>query len=132
MATLAHRDNPSFSFAVADVRALPVAAAALDGVVAWYSLMYLGPDQRTRAFAELGRVVRPGGYFVSAFKIGDNQPRRSGQTLVQGVAYDVYWHSADEVQDRVVQAGFQVALVAQRPADPDEAQPQGYLLARRD
>lgn len=103
----------------------------MDGAIAWYSLMYLPPDQRRRAFSELGRVVRSGGYLATAFKAGDNSLRRSGQSLVPGIAYDVYWHSPEEVQDRVREAGFEVVFWAGRPADPDEAQPQGYLVAVR-
>jgi O-methyltransferase involved in polyketide biosynthesis len=113
------------------VRSLPINDAAMDGAVAWYSLMYLPPEQRQRAFSELGRVVRPGGYLVTAFKAGDNTSRRSGQTLVKGVTYDVYWHSPEEVQERVREAGFETTFWAGRPADPDELQPQGYLVARR-
>lgn len=131
MVSVARRDGPLFDFEVADARSLPMEDASLDGAVAWYSLMYLPPDQRQRAFSELGRVVRPGGYLAIAFKAGDNAVRRSGQSLVKGVAYDVYWHSPEEVQQRVREAGFDITFWAGRPADPDEAQPQGYLVARR-
>jgi ubiquinone/menaquinone biosynthesis C-methylase UbiE len=131
MVSLARREHPGFAFKVADVRALPIDDASMDGAVAWYSLMYLGLPQRQRAFSELARVVRRGGYLVTALKAGDNTSRRSGQTLVKGVAYDVYWHSPEEVQERVREAGFEVTFWAGRPAEPDELQPQGYLVARR-
>lgn len=131
MVRVARRENPDFAFEIADVRALPLDNACLDGVVAWYSLMYLAPEQRQRAFSELARVVRSGGYLATAFKAADNGARRSGQSLVEGVAYDVYWHSPEEVQDRVREVGFESVFWAGRPADPDEAQPQGYLVSRR-
>jgi ubiquinone/menaquinone biosynthesis C-methylase UbiE len=127
---VARRDHPGTPFDVADVRKLPFADSSLAGVVCWYSLMYLTPCERPRAFAELGRVVRPGGYLATAFKIGDDRLRRGGQPV--GVAFDIYWLSPTTMEHAIAAAGFQVVFSACRPADPAEEQPQGYLIARRD
>ncbi|MDE9364730.1 class I SAM-dependent methyltransferase [Luteipulveratus sp. YIM 133132] len=129
MIRLARRDYPGHPFDVADVRSLPFADASLAGALGWYSLMYLAPDQRPRAFAELARVVRPGGHVAIAYKQGDDTPRRGGRSL--DVAFDIYWLSEAEMARRVTDAGFRVVLTATKPADPDELQPQGYLIARR-
>jgi ubiquinone/menaquinone biosynthesis C-methylase UbiE len=80
MIRVARRDQPGFDFGVADLRALPFADASLVGVVCWYSLMYLAPPDRPAAFGELARVVKPGGYLVTAFKAGDSQVRRGGRS----------------------------------------------------
>jgi ubiquinone/menaquinone biosynthesis C-methylase UbiE len=37
--------------------------------------MYLAPEDIAAAFAELYRVVKPGGYLVTAFKAGDGSLR---------------------------------------------------------
>jgi hypothetical protein len=66
MIRVARRDHPDFGFDVADLRELPFEDASLAGVVCWYSLMYLAPSDRPAAFSELSRVVRPGGYLVTA------------------------------------------------------------------
>jgi len=79
MIRVARRDYPGFSFDVADVRELPFDDASLAGVVCWYSLMFLAPSDRPAAFSELARVVKPGGYMVTAFKAGDSQVRRGPQ-----------------------------------------------------
>lgn len=131
MVRVARRDHPNFFCAVADVRALPFGDASLAGVVCWYSLMYLPPNDRAAAFGELARVVAPGGHLAAAFKVGDDRPRRGGRTLDLGVEFDVWWHSPEEVQRRLVAAGFEVVASMGRPADPDELQPQGYVVARR-
>ena len=131
MVRVARRDFPGLRFDVADVRALPFADGSLAGALCWYSLMYLSPDDRPGAFAELARVLRPGGHLAMAFKVGDDAVRRAGRTLDLGVEFDVYWHSMAEVERRVTEAGFRVVFTAGRPADPDEAQPQGYLIAQR-
>jgi len=129
MIRVARRDQPGFRFDVADLRELPFGDASLAGVICWYSLMYCAPADRPRAFGELARVVRPGGYLATAFKAGDGEVRRGGVTL--GTGFDVYWLSPDQTQRYITDAGFSITFWAGRPADPDENQPQGYLIAQR-
>lgn len=68
------------------------------GVVCWYSLMYLPPEDRPAAFAELYRVVKPGGYLVTAFKAGDGGLRRAGKRTGLGVGFDIYWLSPAQME----------------------------------
>ncbi|GAA4700533.1 hypothetical protein GCM10023349_16700 [Nocardioides conyzicola] len=131
MIRVARRDQPGHDFEVADLRALPFGDASLDGALGWYSLMYLPPEDRALAFGELARVVKPGGLVAAAYKAGDDSARRGGQTLDLGIAFDIWWMSSEEVERRFREAGFEVVLSATKPADPDEVQPQGYLIARR-
>lgn len=131
MVRCARRDYPEFEFEVADARSLPFDDASLAGAVGWYSLMYLSPEERPRAYAELARVVRPGGYFATAWKVGDNSLRRGGKVLNLGVGFDIYWLSPEEVERQVTEAGFRVVFTAVKPQEPDEQQPQGYLIAQR-
>lgn len=131
MIRVARRDHAGFDFDIADLRELPFEDASLAGVVCWYSLMYLAPSDRPAAFSELARVVKPDGYLVTAFKVGDSRVRRGGRRTSLGVEFDVYWLSADEMESRVTDAGFATALRAARPAEGQEGSPQGYLLAQR-
>jgi SAM-dependent methyltransferase len=131
MVRVARRDHPGFDFDVADLRALPFGDASLAGVVCWYSLMYLAPSGRPAAFSELARVVRPGGYLVTAFKAGDGQVRRGGRSTGLGVEFDVYWLSPQEMERRVTDAGFTAVFWGGRPAEGQEDSSQGYLLAQK-
>ena len=131
MIRVARRDHPDFDFHVADLRRLPFGDASLAGVLCWYSLIYLSPTDRSAAFGELARVIKPGGYLVTAFKIGDNQVRRAGRSTDLGVEFDVYWLSPDEVERRTTDAGFTTVFWAGRPAEGQEGSPQGYLIARK-
>ena len=131
MIRVARRDYPEFSFDIADVRDLPFEDASLAGVVCWYSLMFLAPSGRPAAFSELARVVKPGGYLVTAFKAGDSKVRRAGRSTNLGVEFDVYWLSPDEMERRVTDAGFATVFWGGRPAEEQEGSPQGYLLAQR-
>jgi len=131
MIRVARRDHPDHRFELCDLRALPFDDGSMAGAVGWYSLMYLAPEDRPGAFGEVARVVEPGGYFATAFKAGDDQVRRAGRSLDLGIEFDIYWLSPGEVERRVVEAGFEVVFWGGRPAEPDELQPQGYLIARR-
>ena len=129
MIRVARRDRPGLPFEVADVRSLPFADASLAGVLGWYSLMYLAPEDRPRAFGEIARVVRPGGYVVVGYKQGDGSLRRGGRRV--GVKFDIYWYSPEEVEKRITDAGFRVVFRAGRPAGEFDEQPQGYVIAQR-
>jgi SAM-dependent methyltransferase len=131
MINVALRDHPSFDFNVADLRELPFGDASLAGVVCWYSLMYLAPSDRSAAFGELARVIKPGGYLVTAFKAGDSQVRRGGRGTGLGVEFDVYWLSPAEMERQMIHAGFAIVFWGGRPAAGQEDSPQGYLLAQR-
>jgi hypothetical protein len=93
--------------------------------------MFLAPSGRPAAFRELARVVKPGGYLVTAFKAGDSQPRRAGHSTGLGVEFDVYWLSPAEMEHQVTSAGFATVFWGGRPAEGGEGSPQGYLLAVR-
>jgi SAM-dependent methyltransferase len=131
MIRVARRDHPGFAFDVADLRDLPIAVASLAGVVCWYSLMYLAPSDRPAAFDELARVVKPGGFLVTAFKAGDSQLRRGGHSTGLGVEFDVYWLSPGEMERQVTGSGFTTVFWGGRPAEGGEGSPQGYLLAQK-
>ena len=131
MIRVARREQPDFEYEVADLRELPFPDASLAGLVCWYSLMYLAPSDRPAAFAELARVVKPGGYLVTAFKAGDGSLRRGGRTTGLGVEFDVYWLSPDEMQRRVNDAGFATVFWGGIPPEREGTSTGGYLIARR-
>jgi len=134
MVEVARREHPGYPYEVADLRKLlPFGDASLAGVVCWFSLIYLAPDARTAAFAELARVVKPGGYLVTAFKHGDGTLHRNGpgsRVGGLGLDFDRYWLSTREMRDRFAAAGF--AMVFEGSTPPVEAEPPyGYMLVRR-
>ncbi|MFF5079492.1 class I SAM-dependent DNA methyltransferase [Actinoplanes sp. NPDC000266] len=134
MIEVARRDNPGFPYEVADVRALPFDDASLAGVVCWFSLIYLAPDARVPAFAELARVVQPGGYLVAAFKHGDGARHRNapGSRVESfGIDFDRYWLSAQEMEDRFAAAGFALIFEGRTPQPGGSEPPYGYMLVRR-
>ncbi|MGC4755448.1 class I SAM-dependent methyltransferase [Micromonospora trifolii] len=131
MIRVARRDHAAFRFDVADLRELPVKDASLVGVVCWYSLIFLAPEDRHAALGELYRVVKPGGYLVTAFKAGTSQVRRAGRSANVGVEFDLYWQTPQEMERTVTDAGFTTVFWGGVPADGPDSPAQGYLLARK-
>jgi ubiquinone/menaquinone biosynthesis C-methylase UbiE len=131
MIEVARQDQPQFRYEVADLRQLPLADASQAGVVCWYSLIFLAPADRPMAFAELARVVKPGGYLVSAFKAGDGSLHRAGRSTGLGIEFDTYWVAPAEVERLATEAGFATVFWGGVPPEKEGASTQGYLIARK-
>lgn len=131
MVRVARRNHPRFVVEQADLRALPFADDSLDGALAWYSMIFLPPGGRAAAYAELARVVRPGGYLLVGFKVGDGNVRRRGRNTGLDVEFDVYWLPSAEMEGRATDAGFETVFTGGVPAESPDTPAQGYLLARR-
>ncbi|WP_433269496.1 class I SAM-dependent methyltransferase [Micromonospora vinacea] len=131
MIRVARRDYAAYRFDVADLRELPFADVSLAGVVCWYSLIFLAPADRQAAFRELYRIVKPGGYLVTAFKAGSSQVRRAGRSSNLGIEFDLYWQTPQEMEQSVSEAGFTTVFWGGVPADGPGSPAQGYLLAQK-
>lgn len=130
MVRSAQRDHPGYDVQVGDLVVLPFADGSLAGAVCWYSLMYLPPELRPRAFSEIARVLKPGGYLAMAYKQGDDTKRRGGEQLGLGIGFDIWWHSQAEVEERLAEAGMEPVFWGGRPPEAMEPQRQGYMIAR--
>lgn len=58
---------PHLKFDVGSLDAIPATSGALDGVLAWYSLIHLTPGRVPEALSEFARVLRPGGRLLLGF-----------------------------------------------------------------
>ncbi len=77
--------------AVADIRALPLAARPVDAAVAAFVLNHLA--QPSAGLAELARVTRPGGAVLAA--VFSNASRSQARDRVDAVAQDAGWQVPD-------------------------------------
>jgi SAM-dependent methyltransferase len=130
MVAEARRRHPGLPFAVANLLELPVEDGALDGVVAWYSLIHLPPDRLPAAVAELARVLRPGGRLLTAFQVGDQQLRLDSG-YGHEIAMDVWRLDPDRLGTLLESAGLEVTTRVVCARRPPAKTPQAHLHAEK-
>lgn len=133
MVAVARDRHPDMRFDVGSMLALDLPDAALAGACAFYSVIHLPTAELPRAFAELGRVLRPGGHAILAFQVGDDaEQHRRGEWLGhQDVELPLWWRRPEHVAGLLADAGIHVHATLVREPDATESVDRAYLLARR-
>lgn len=123
--------HPELRFAVGSITALDLADATLAGIVAWYSIIHTPPDEQPAVFAELNRVLVPGGHLLLAFQSGDDERVHLDHAYGHPLSLDVHRLCPDRVAEQLADAGFDVtAPLIREPADGEKT-PQAYVFAQR-
>lgn len=91
---------PDSQFQIGSMDRLPVPDNSIAGILTWYSLIHVPPDDLDGVLAELRRVMIPGGTLVVGFFDGDDVVAFEHKVVT---AY--YW-PAEELTARLRQAGF--------------------------
>ena len=102
---------PGVPFRVASFRQMGVPDGSLHGVLAWYSLIHVPPDELVSVLAEMGRALVRGGQILIGFF--DGPP---GTPFPHAVSTAYYW-SVGAMGQLLAEAGFEVCDVETRP-DP--------------
>ncbi|WP_221584320.1 class I SAM-dependent methyltransferase [Microbacterium sp. G2-8] len=110
-------------FREASVLEMPYDDGAARGVLAWYSLIHLDPDDVALALASIARVLAPGGSLLLGFFEGAEVA-----TFDHAVATAYFW-PITSMTDLLDSAGFAVVGVECR-TDPG-GRPQASIIARR-
>ena len=119
----ARRAHPEVSFEVGTFTDMVRPDASVAGVLAWYSLIHLEPEQLDDALVGIRRLVAPGGVLVVGFFEGPVcEPFEHKVTTA-------YRWPVDEVADRMATAGFVETERSQR-AQEGERRPHAVLAAR--
>lgn len=132
MVEMACRAHPDLEFTVASLTDLPFPDDHFAGVVLWYSAIHTPPPGQPRVFAEVSRVLRPGGHLVVAFQSGEGVRDVSEAYRKYGheVRLERFLHTADQVAAHLTGAGLvEVARMVRRARGP-ERDDQAVLLAR--
>lgn len=130
MVALARRSHPQLRFDVGSMLALDLQAAALGGLLAYYSIIHIPWDRRPEVFAEFHRVLAPGGVLMLVFQIGGER-RQPGEFRGTPISVTWYRQRPDDVANLLREAGFEVWATAERQRESKEKTEQGYLLARK-
>ncbi|GAB3388472.1 class I SAM-dependent DNA methyltransferase [Amycolatopsis echigonensis] len=133
MIEVARRTHPHLRFEVGSLAALDLEDGSLAGALAWYSLIHTPPEELPVVAKELVRVLRPGGWLLTAFQVGDNEHRRIENAYGHDIAADAYRLDPDFVAQLLTDAGFVVdARLVREPGPSFEATRQAYLTARKE
>src|SRR5262245_45233295 len=128
----ARERHPGVPFEQGDMTALPLDDGSLAGVVAFYAIVHLSPDQLRRAVGEMFRVLRPGGLALVAFHAGQ-ETVHVAEFLGRPVSLDFVFFPPADVAARFREAGFAAVEVVEREPYPGIEYPsrRAYLFARK-
>lgn len=127
MVAVARRSYPHLTFEVGSILALDLPDGELGGVVAWYSLIHTPPELLPGVFAELHRVLAPGGALAVAFQVGEGV-RHIEHAYDHDVSVDAYLTPPDRITGQAHEAGFVPHARLVREPEGSEKRPQAYLL----
>jgi SAM-dependent methyltransferase len=133
MVELARRTHPEVGFDVGDMGALDVADVSVAAVVAWYSVIHVPALRRPGVISEFHRVLRPGGYALLAFQVGDDT-LHFDEAFGHEVSLDFHRLQPDAVIALLDDAGFDLTARLVRAPDSTGVAakiPQGFLIARK-
>jgi SAM-dependent methyltransferase len=131
MVAIAARLNPEMSFAQGTMLALPVADAALAGIVCFYAIIHLTRDEAGRALREFYRALQPGGHLLLAFHGGEGEVHAENW-FGQSVSVTATLFEGEEMARYAEAAGFSIVKLLERPPYEFEHQTRRvYVLARK-
>ena len=132
MVEQARRLNPGLPFHQGDMRALKVEDNAWGGIAAFYAVLHIPREELITTFREFRRVLRPGGWLLLTFHIGE-EIRHLDAWWGEQVDLDFLFFRTDEMVDYLDAAGFAVAEVIEREPYPDVEVPtrRAYIFAQK-
>ncbi|WP_120522347.1 class I SAM-dependent methyltransferase [Arthrobacter celericrescens] len=114
---------PEVPFRVGSLRNLGVSEGRLAGILAWYSLIHLEPEDLTVVLREFARALAPGGGLLVGFFVSP-ELRRFPHAVT-----DAYSWPVGELVELLGAAGF--SLVESHTRTDSGHRPHGAIVARR-
>lgn len=96
----ARTSYPGGRYMLGSMHRLPVRDRSVAGMLAWYSLVHVPPDELDGVLAELRRAMVPTGTLVAGFFDGDEVAAFEHKVV------EAYYWPVDEFSDRLRRAGF--------------------------
>jgi SAM-dependent methyltransferase len=127
----ARQRHPEIPFEEGDILALDLADGSVAGVVAFYAIVHFSAAQLRSAFAEVRRVLRPGGLLLLSFHVGE-EAVHVDEFLGQPVSLDFVFFTVEQVTAALAEAGFGQIEVIEREPYPGVEYPsrRAYVFAR--
>jgi SAM-dependent methyltransferase len=129
---VARRLSPGVPFEVGSMLELEAPDGSAAGIVAFYAIVNLAPDEVRRSFREMRRVLQPGAPALIAFHLGDER-RHVEELFGIAVALDFHFFPASFVRQALEAAGLVVDVWTERRPYPQEhPSTRAYVVARRE
>lgn len=109
----ARATHPDGRFELGSMHQLPVPDGSVAGILAWYSLIHLPPDDLDGVLAELRRAMAPGGTLVAGFFDGDEVVDFEHKVMT------AFSWPVDDLSARLLRAGFTEVERQRRPGDAE-------------
>ncbi|MFJ2846358.1 class I SAM-dependent methyltransferase [Streptomyces griseofuscus] len=122
MLAVARREHPGLRFEQGSMLDLPLPDGGLAGAVCWYSTIHTPDERLPELFAELYRVLAPGGRLLLAFQTG-TEPRRLENPWGHPVTLDFRRRRPEDMVRLLAGAGFTLAFRTVR--EPDDTLGKG-------
>lgn len=129
---------PEVDFRTGSLLALPATDGELVGAIAFYSIIHLEPTDRAPAYAEMHRVLAPGGWLLVAFHTSlvghpTGEIMHADQWWGHQVDLDFHYIDPAEVVEGLSQAGFAIMSRTDREPWPgaEHESRRCFLLCRR-
>jgi SAM-dependent methyltransferase len=103
--------HPTGDYRLGSMRSLDAAPGSVAGILAWFSLIHLTPEELDEVLAEFRRVLAPGGTLVAGVVAGDAVAAFDHKVVT------AYRWPADEFSERLARAGFTEVERQCRPAE---------------
>jgi len=132
MVEMARREHPDLDFSVASLTDLPFADDTFAGVLVWYSAIHTPPQGQPQVFAEVARVLRPGGHVLIGLQAGEGTRDVSAAYAKFGheVELERHLYTAEEVATFLSDTGLREVARLVRGPRGSERDDQAVLLAR--
>lgn len=129
MIDVARREHPALRFAVGSMTDLPLADAAVAGLVAFWSLVHVPDPALPGILGHFHRALRPRGVLLLGFHAGDTSKLKTEGYGGHPMKVYVHRRQPANVASALRDAGF--AVEAHLLDDPDGSLPGALLFARR-
>jgi SAM-dependent methyltransferase len=103
--------HPSGDYRLGSMKSLDAAPGSVAGILAWFSLIHVPPEELDEVLAEFRRVLAPGGTLVAGVVDGEAVAAFDHKVVT------AYRWPADEFSERLARAGFTEVERQCRPAE---------------
>ena len=127
----ATKSFPQSCFEVGNFLALSRKPSSVDGILAFYCIVHLTPNQLIPAFSEMYRVLRHNGHLLISFHVGTDVIHAEN-FLDTNAALDFQFFEPSQIQSALLGAGFDVIDTRVRePYELEHPSTRCYIFARK-